>query len=164
MATLLGYSEQNSAARSGQHRLRGRRGRRGRDGPLEGGSGEQEAQEERAGPVRGLTTHCLQQTDVLSKGSDTAAEGEEEHEDAHHDQQDSRVHRQAGQGCFWEKGCPSAGARCPLRGLPGMGEGCTKCVLPVLGGPPCLVKITGKTSSQRRTEVCWRSLACNLRN
>lgn len=41
-------------------------------------------------------THRLQQTDVLPQGADAAAEGDEEGEDAHHDQQDGGVHRQAG--------------------------------------------------------------------
>lgn len=61
-------------------------------------------EEERARLFCGLTTYCLQKADVLSKGSDTATEGEKEHEDTHHDQQDSRVHRQTSQGCFWERG------------------------------------------------------------
>lgn len=51
-----------------------------------------------------LTTHRLQEADVLTEGPNTATEGEQKHEDAHHDQQDGGVHCQAGQGCFWGKG------------------------------------------------------------
>lgn len=50
------------------------------------------------------TTYCLQEADVLSERSDAAAEGEQEHEDAHHDQQDGRVHCQACQRSFWGRG------------------------------------------------------------
>lgn len=62
-------------------------------------------EEEKSGPlVEPSTTHRLQKADVLPKGSDTATEGEKEHENAHYDQQDGRVHRQTSQGCFWERG------------------------------------------------------------
>lgn len=70
---------QSSAVRSGQHRLSG-----------QGGAG----------------THRLQKADVLPKGSDAAAEGEKEHQHAHHDQQDGGVHCQTRQGCFWERSSP----------------------------------------------------------
>lgn len=51
-----------------------------------------------------LTTHCLQKADVLTEGSNAATEGEQEHEDSHHEQKDGWVHCQVSQGCFWGKG------------------------------------------------------------
>lgn len=51
-----------------------------------------------------LSTYSLQEADILTERSNTAAEGEQEHEHAHHNEQDGGVHSQAGQGCFWERG------------------------------------------------------------
>lgn len=48
-------------------------------------------------PSPSLGPHRLEQADVLPQGAHAAAEGDEEGEDADHDQQDGRVHRQAGQ-------------------------------------------------------------------
>lgn len=60
------------------------------EGPRERGQGPMVA-----GGTPSLGTHRLQQVDVLPQGADTAAEGDEEGEDADHHQQDGRVHRQA---------------------------------------------------------------------
>lgn len=51
-----------------------------------------------------LTTHRLQEADIFAEGSNTATEGQQEHEDTNYNQQDGRVYLQASQGCFWERG------------------------------------------------------------
>lgn len=85
------------------------------------------------------STHRLQEADVLTEGSDTAAEGKQKHEDAHHDQQDGWVHSQAGQGCFWEKRLFLSLSRVPTQG--GSQEWAEvsppQCSPPLVGG--CLV-------------------------
>lgn len=86
-----------------------------------------------------LSTHRLQEADILTEGSNTATEGEQKHEDAHHDQQDGGVHSQVGQGCFWEKGLfLSLSLFLSLRVAPRNGWRCPpKCSPPLVGG--CLV-------------------------
>ena len=44
-----------------------------------------------------LLTHRLQEADVFSQRAHTATEGEDEHEDPHHQQHYSGVHRQTPQ-------------------------------------------------------------------
>ena len=84
-----------------------------------------------------LTTHCLQEADVLPERADAAAEGEQEHEDAHHNQQDGRVHGQAGQRCFWGRGLPLSLSLVPTEGGTREGVGCPQnCPLPLVGDSP----------------------------
>ena len=105
MVALVGFPGLSYIGRRGQHRPWGQQGtketERFQEGEAQGGGAR--------GLPRGspLTTHRLQEADVLTERSDTAAEGEQEHEDAHHDQQDGWVHSQAGQRRLWGRGCLS---------------------------------------------------------
>lgn len=47
--------------------------------------------------------YCLQKADVFSQGAHAAAEGDDEHEEAHDHQHDSGVHRQTCKCCLWKK-------------------------------------------------------------
>lgn len=87
-----------------------------------------------------LSTHRLQEADVLTEGSDTATEGEQKHEDAHHDQQDGWIHSQ-GPGCFWEKGRFLSLSLVPTQGgtQEWVGGAPPKCSPPLVGGGWCLV-------------------------
>lgn len=85
-------------------------------------------------------THRLQQADVLPQGTNAAAEGDEEGEDADHDKQDGGVHRQAGHRRLC-RGEPSLAAPQvpwhPTSRSPGDGAAPTITPSPADGHPHC---------------------------
>lgn len=96
-----------------------------------------------------LTTHRLQEADVLPERANAAAEGEQEHKDAHHDQQDGWVHGQAGQCCFWGKGLSLSLSLVPVEGGTREGWGAPKtALLPWWGILQCgWGKVTGSSTA-----------------